>query len=333
MKLGRRRDESEAVDAFWRWWGEYGIHQVSGPAFADDPGAATAELSSRLRALHPALGWGLPGQPGERRLVLSPGGDPTAVIMVERMRRSAPTLEGWSLQIGRGPDTDAAVSTMMVAGHRVDLGAVELAFEPDPLRARLSVSVFHPDFRVFPLPLCQEIALHKLDFEFGEDTVGRWIGAIDIATIRHDTAASTDAVRAAIAELAATPPDEWGIVGGQWGTGAPFVGRVRRTLRWQDHPFLTRQHLLSARYRAQPNGLPTDDEFERLVAIDEALESIGGSAQLVLLVNSGGLRQILLFAREDDVETATTLRTLAKEHGYKLRSRDDPGWGAASQFL
>ena len=333
MKLGRRRDDTAAVDEFWRWWAEYGIHQVSGAAFASDRQAATAELSSRLGALHPALGWSLPGQPGDRRLVLSPGGHPMAVIMAERMRRSAPTIEGWSVQIGRGPDADAAVSTMVVAGYRVDLGAVEIAFEPDPLRARLSVSLFHPDFRVFPLALSREIALPKLDFELGEDTVGRWIGAIDIATIRHEAPASTDAVRAAIAELAATPPDVWGIVSGQWGTGAPFVGRLRRTLRWQDHPFLTQRHVLSARYRAQPNGLPTDDEFERLGAIDEALESIGGSAQLVLLLHSGGVRQILLYAREDDVETATALRTLAKTHRYKLQSRDDPGWSAASQFL
>jgi hypothetical protein len=123
------------------------------------------------------------------------------------------------------------------------------------------------------------------------------------------------------------------VIGGQWGTGSPFTGQLRRTLRWQDHPFLTRQHLLSARYRAHPNGLPTDDEFERLGAIDEALETIGGSAQLVLLLHSGGLRQILLFAREDDVETATALRALAKAHRYKLQSRDDPGWSAASQFM
>lgn len=333
MKLGRRRDDNSAVDEFWRWWAEDGIHQVSGPAFADDPAAATAELGTRLAALHPALGWSLPGQPGDRRLVLSPGLDPTAVLMVERMRRSAPTIEGWSVQLGRGPDADAAASTMVIAGHRVDLGAVELAVEPDPLRSRLSVTVFHPDFRVFPLPLSQEIALHKLDFEFGEGTVGRWIGSIDIATIRPETAVPTQAVRAAIAELTATSPDEWGILGGQWGTGAPFVGRLRRTLRWQDHPFLTRQHLLTARYRAQPNGLPTDAEFERLGAIDEALESLDGSAQLVLLLHSGGVRQILLFAREDDVATATTLRALAKAHGYKLRSRDDPGWSAAALFL
>jgi hypothetical protein len=206
MKLGRRRDDTAAVDEFWRWWAEYGVYQVSGAAFASDPVAATAELSSRLSALHPALGWSLPGQPGDRRLVLSPGGDPTAVILAERMRRSAPTIDGWSLQIGRGPDADAAASTISVAGYRVDLGAVDVAFEPDPLRARLNVSVFHPDFRVFPLALSQEIALHKLDFELGEGTVGRWIGAIDVATIRHETPASMDAMRAAIAELAATPP-------------------------------------------------------------------------------------------------------------------------------
>ncbi len=333
MRFLRGKADSTPVGEFWEWWTETGIHQIEGPMFTSDPGVATAELSKRILELNPALAWSIGGRDGQRVLVISSAGDPEATLVAEDLRLTAPAIAGWALQIGRGPEPEAARSIVQVVGHRVDLSLIEVTFAPDPARARLSVTLFHPEFRTYPERLALEAAFHKLDFELGENAVTRWIGQVDIARVRPERSETFDGLRAAIAEISEPEPTTWSIASIALSNGTNVVGRVRRTLRWQDHPFHTRHYVLRVRFRGRGDGLPTNEEYERLVAIDDVLEELAGAAEEVLYLTGAGERVIHFYAREDDAAAASALKAAAREHGYRLRSERDPGWTAVRDFL
>ncbi|MDY0061138.1 MAG: hypothetical protein RBU45_15125 [Myxococcota bacterium] len=171
-ETARREEVRRSVD---RAWGDLqanrdkiaqyleGSHGWDMPAF----------LSSVLEGIAPGLGWEFqPAEGGAHRLVLSTGGDPSRLPLVEEIVRRAPRLEGWDIRVGR-PAASEEVARLLAGGRT---GA-------DPGHPRFEVALGeHHRVDVFwhaDSPVPESSVLVFVAALLGEELLADWIGRVE----------------------------------------------------------------------------------------------------------------------------------------------------------
>src|SRR5690606_2441301 len=138
-----------AISEFWEWWAQ----------------------------ARPTIEASLAAGPG--------GGGPELRGLTERWARSAPSgpaAGGWSFHPARQRDPEMLTQDLMLGDHEFDLEYVRLGMRADTDRARVHVTVYHPDFLFVSEEQRLQVALNVLNWALGEDDVARWIGEVAIAT-------------------------------------------------------------------------------------------------------------------------------------------------------
>lgn len=320
------------VMAFWAWWAEEG-HRIS----PHEVTPAADELTRLVQAIHPDLTWHFgTGAQAEHRLTVSAGGVAQVRPSAERWFRGAPAADAtWEFSPSQQADPRALTNVLEIGGHRLELGATTFRVEVSAGELRVHVGVHHPAFADLPENVREQVSFLVLEWLLGEDDVERWLGRVEALPVAPADPSSGDGVRAAVASIAARrDPDAW--VLGQWqdGDGVPGLAIYRRGLRWLDHPTLDRHQVVSARYTAQPNGLPADsDALDGLRELESQLEAaLGGRGVLVGHESHRGVRTFHAYTDGEDQNADAALAAWAAAQGVAVVAEFDPAWSQVRHF-
>lgn len=315
------------VTAFWAWWRDEG-HRLS----PREASTATDELTRLLGAVDPSLsGHFGPGVTAEHRLTVSAGGVADGRPSAERWFRAAPAPDAtWEFSPRQEADPGALSHRLEIAGATVDLSETRFSVAPDARVRRVDIGVHHPAFAALPEQVCGQVTFLVLDWLLGEDEVARWLGAVEPLP-----GAPRDAVRRAVADLAARrDPDEWVLA--EWSDGElPGLASFRPWLHWLDDPLWDRYHALSVAYDARPDGLPPDGEtLDALGGVEAELEQVlGGRGVLVGHQTHRGTRTLHVYTDGEDQNAEAALTAWAAGRGIGVESVADPGWSRTRHLL
>jgi hypothetical protein len=144
-KPNRNSIEDDPIRAFWAWWAERRPAVEEAIYARQLPHGLVEELSTKVRAMDPALVWEV-GPAGRSRyqLCVSPDGDISRRALTESWVRLAPTDPQWDYYPARQPTPDA--STLKIGNHSFDAGSLRLATVVDAGRERVDLKVWHPLF-------------------------------------------------------------------------------------------------------------------------------------------------------------------------------------------
>lgn len=358
-----------AIAEFWEWWAD-ARSRIEAAAFADplergrpaaEPGGEPAapeppegepaegepaaaglpaelldEISGRVEAIHPDLRWEITGSAGAAALTLSGGGDGERRGIAERWRRAAPADERWTFHPARQPDPGLLANKLSLGDHEFDLGYVRLGMRADANRARVHLSVYHPDFLFVPDEARAQVASNVLIWALGEDDVARWIGEVTIATEQPVDALPPDTL-AAVVDQVAEPfkRPAWLRGEGRTPRGHPAHVTVLFPLHRQDHPLCELHVSVSLPYaNSNPDRLPVAPSSTALKAFEEKLSGLGEHAVLALVETGDGLRVFHLYADPDSGLVAELDQLAAdwQEGRARVAATPDPAWRALTPY-
>ncbi|WP_116946961.1 DUF695 domain-containing protein [Jiangella endophytica] len=326
FRRGSREVASHPVTAFWTWWAAEG-HRIS----PHEVSPLADELTRLVRAIQPDLTWHFGrGARATHRLTVTAGGVAEIRPSAERWFRAAPAADAtWEFSPSQQADPATLDNVLEIGGRRLELAATVFSIELSVDELRVHVGVHHPEFGGLPEDVRGQISFLVLDWLLGEDDVERWLGHVEPLPAAPAVAESGDGVRAAVAEIAARrDPDTW--VLGQWQDrdGLPGLAISRRGLRWLDHPTFDRHQVVTARYAAQPNGLPEDPgALDGLRAIESQLEAaLGNRGIFVGHESHRGVRTFHVYTDGEDQNADAALADWVAARGLTVESRPDPAW-------
>ncbi|MBN6053458.1 DUF695 domain-containing protein [Nonomuraea sp. RK-328] len=334
------------VPAFWAWWQE-ARPRVDAKVAADDMTGLAELLDPAVRALHPDLTWELaPGKEAAHALVVTSAGDAELRPLAHRWAAAAPEADLlWEFHPSRQADPRAAERTLDLGEHTFGLDKLTLGLRVPRDGSRVDVSAYHPVFADLDADDRLEATLLALDWLLGEDDVARWVGEITPVTFEPIDAVAAAHLPAVVADLAAdlapgAGEEQWALLEGQTGGGAPLTATARHPLRPVDHPLFDQHVEISLPYRHRDEGgRPAGDSLAALRAFEERL-SAGlldrrETALLAVHLSAEGLRVFHLYAAPDG-DTAAWAKELAKgwnEGKARVAVTDDPAWTAVAPFL
>jgi hypothetical protein len=316
----------------------------TGPGTPDAPGAAEGglpadlieEISGRVEAIHPELQWEISGAPGAAILTLSGGGVGELRGVSERWRRAAPASEGWTFQAARRAEPELLRRRLSLGDHEFDLEYVRLGMRADPTRARVHLSVYHPDFLFVPEEAQRQVAANVLVWALGEDDVARWIGEVTIATEQPVDALPPDTLTAVVDQVAEPFKEPTWLRGeGRTPRGHPAQVAVLFPLHRQDHPLCELHVAVSLPYaNSNPDRLPVAPSSTALKAFQEKLSGLGEHAVLALSETGDGLRVFHLYADPDSGVVAELDQLAADwpEGRARVAASPDPAWRTLAPY-
>ncbi|KAA1417743.1 DUF695 domain-containing protein [Nocardioides humilatus] len=317
---------SHPVSAFWSWWEARG-HRVDPHRISP----LTDELAELVASIHPELVWEFgKGVDSEHRLTVSAGGVAAVRPAAERWLRAAPApTETWEFRSSKEADPAGAGQTLEIAGARINLAETTFRVESSPEELRVHIGVFHPRFPDLSDQVRGQVSYLLLDWLLGEDDVERWLGHIEPLVVPPGLGGTAQDVVSAVDQIRSQRDiNEWTLARFADEKGRPGMALFRRGLRWLDHPTLDRHQLVTARYRAQPDGLPADDAaFEELQAMEEELESVAGTRGVLVGHESHcGSRRFHVYTDGEDQNVDADLRRWAQQRRVSLQATADPAW-------
>ena len=336
----RSRDTSSAsnpaIAGFWDWWGQ-ARPRIEAALDKELTADLVEEISMRVHAIHPDLQWEMGGEPAAPVLTLSGGGVGELRGVTERWVRAAPGDTGWTFHPARRPDPELLAHKLSLGDHEFDLEYVRLGMRADGKRARVHISVYHPDFLFVPEDAQRQVAAHVLDWALGEDDVARWIGEVTIATDQPADALPPDTLAAVVEQIAA-PFQEPNWLSGEGRTprGHPAHIGLRFPLHRQDYPLCDLHVAVAVPYaNSNPDRLPVAPSSAALKAFEERLNGLGNRAVLAARETGDGQRVFHLYADPDSGVLAELDQLAAEwqEGRAKVASTPDPGWRALTPYL
>ncbi|GAA2264837.1 hypothetical protein GCM10010149_01050 [Nonomuraea roseoviolacea subsp. roseoviolacea] len=336
----------DGVPAFWAWWEET-RPRIDSLVAADDIIGMGELVDRAVLTLHPDLKWELaPGKEAAHALVVTAAGDAELRPLAHRWAAAAP--EGdllWEFHPSRQADPRATERTVNVDGDLLKLDKLTLGLRVPRDGSRVDVSAYHPAFADLDADDRMDATLIALDWLLGEDEVARWVGEIMPVTFEPIDAVAAAHLPAVVADLAAdlapaAGEEQWALLEGQTGGGAPLTATARHPLRPVDHPLFDQHVQIAVPYRHRDEGgLPAGDSVTALRAFEERL-SAGlldrrETALLAVHVSAEGLRVFHVYA-DSEGDAAAWAKELAKgwdEGKARVTVADDPAWTAVAPFL
>ena len=338
-----------AITEFWDWW-PGARPRIEAAAFAAPPPADAApdspdeglpadlieEISGRVEAIHPDLRWEIGGESGAPVLTLSGGGVGELRGVTERWRRAAPAGEGWTFHPARRAEPELLRRRLSLGDHEFDLEYVRLSMRADQNRARVHLTVYHPDFLFVSADAQRLVASNVLVWALGEDDMARWVGDVTIATEQPMDALPPDTL-AAVVEQIAEPFKEPGWLRGEGRTprGHPAHIAVLFPLHRQDYPLCDLHVAVSLPYaNSNPDRLPVAPSSTALTAFQEKLNGLGDRAVLALRETGDGMRVFHLYADPDSGVVAELDQLAAdwQEGRAKVAATPDPAWHTLAPY-
>ncbi|SEM88679.1 DUF695 domain-containing protein [Nonomuraea pusilla] len=348
MRLfGREHDNEEAVRqddavaAFWAWWQESRPRVEALVAAGDKEGLAEL-LAPAVGAVHPGLVWEVaPGRSAVNALVVTAAGDAELRPLAHRWAGAAPAADlMWEFHPSRRPDPQPAGLSLDVGGFTFGLDKLVLGLRVPRGSDRVDVSAYHPIFSELDEETRTEATLLALDRILGEDEVARWVGEITPATAAPIDAVAAAYLPAVVADVASgAGEDQWLLLEGQTGDGAPLVAAARHPLRPVDHPLLDQHVMITLPYaHHDADGLPAGASEEALRAFDERLGALlapRDDALLAAHLSAQGHRVVHVYAdsRSDAAARVGELAARWKEGKAVVDVEADPAWAAVSAFM
>jgi uncharacterized protein DUF695 len=325
-----------AISEFWAWWGQ--ARPSIEAALAEGlPADLIEELTRRIHKIHTDLLWEISGaEGGSPALTVTGGGEAELRGIAERWRRAAPAGDGWRYFPARQADPEMLDQQLVLGEHEFDLEYVRVGMRADELRARVHLTVFHPDFLFVPEESQIQVTRHVLDWSLGEDDVARWVGEVRIATEAPIDALSP-AMLPAVVEQIAEPFAEPAWLSGEGRTprGHPARLMARFPLHRADHPLCDVHIAVSVPYQhSNPDRLPVEPSAGALRAFEKKLDKLGGGAVLAVHETGDGLRVFHLYADPESPVLAQLDQLVASwpEGKAKVASTPDPAWRALSAY-
>ncbi|HEX6469056.1 MAG TPA: DUF695 domain-containing protein [Streptosporangiaceae bacterium] len=331
-----------AIAEFWEWWpgARPRIEAAAFPADASTehelPADLIEEISGRVNAMHPELRWEITGAPGAPAFTVSGAGAGEPRGIAERWRRAAPAGGSWTFHPARRPDQELLRGKLSLGDHEFDLTYVRLGMRADPNRARVHLSVYHPDFLFVPADLQRQVAAEVLDRALGEDDVARWVGDVTIATEQPVDSLPPDTL-AVVVDQVAEPFKEptWLSGEGRTPRGHPAHIAVLFPLHRQDHPLCDLHVAVALPYaNSNPDRLPVAPSSTALNAFQEKLAGLGERAVLAMRETGDGLRVFHLYADPDSGVVAELDQLAAdwREGRARVTAVPDPDWRALAPY-
>ncbi|NUR84597.1 MAG: DUF695 domain-containing protein [Nonomuraea sp.] len=349
MRLFGRKDEEEeagragdGVAAFWSWWQE-ARPRLDSLVAAVEPEGIEELLAPAVSALHPGLVWEVaPGRNAAHALVVTAAGDAELRSLAHRWAAAAPQGDLlWEFHPSRQANPQALELTLDVGGYEFAIDKLMLGLRVPRNQPRVDVSAYHPIFGELDEETRLEAALLALDWLLGEDDVARWVGEITPATFQPIDAVAAAHLPAVVADLASGFQDEeWVLLEGQTGEGAPLVATARFPLRPVDHPLLDQHIEITLPYAHRDDrGLPVGDSLTALRDFEERLAArllkLRGDAVLAAHLSAAGHRMIHVYA-DPASEAAIHAKELIvswEEGEPRVDVGADPAWTAVAPFL
>jgi Family of unknown function (DUF695) len=331
---------SPAIAEFWTWWVqarprvEAALTDGGQQEFATE---VAEELSLRVHKIHSGLQWEIGGgHDGTPTLTLTGGGVDELRGLAERWLRAAPSGTDWEFHAARQADPEMLDQKLQLAEHEFDLGYVRLGMRADAGRARINITIFHPDFLFVPEAAQLQVAFHILDWALGEDDVARWVGEVRIAT-EQPVDALPSGMLSAVVEQISEPFRERAWLSGEGRTprGHPARVGVRFPLHRQDYPLCDLHVEVSVPYaHSNPDRLPVEPSASALRTFEKRLSALGDRAVLAVRQTGDGLQVFHLYADPDSGVLAELDQLTAgwAEGRAKVASAPDPGWRALAPY-
>ena len=315
-------DASDAIARFWGWWAG-AADRVAAAIEAGDPGSMVPEISANVDQLHKGLAWELSkGAASRHALVVSPEGDPALRPVALTWLAAAPARDpAWEYHASRQP---GPLGRLQLDGVDVDLADYRAIAGWDEGRERVDVRLWHPGLTEASPSTRMRAAYLFLDNLLGEDSVERWVGAIDL--LDDPTGGRTpDELRAEIERRAAEATGEaWTLM--QRSDGALIS--VNAAVKPIDHAFC-QQHLVVTVER----GIEHFRGTHELEAVGEAQDRLADAIVAIGGVSVGHVterrRRRIHYMCPDAAAARDTATAWANEHRPYSPSIDvkpDPGW-------
>lgn len=329
MRFFRRdtRDEQAAIEEFWQWWAT-ARDRVAAAIEDGTAGDWVGEISDRVHAIHEDLAWELaPGATSTHALVVSPEGNPVVRPTALTWLAAAPDPDGtWEYHASRQP---GALMVLQAGGVEVDLQEVRSIASWNSDRQRVDVKLWHPTLESAPESTRSQVGFLFLDNLLGEDTVERWIGAIDVldAAISGRT---PEELRAEVDRQAeAASSESWILATRTDGRGDEAIVLVNAAIKPIDHPF--HQHHLAVSIGVGSERLAGDEALgDALEAAEERLVEAMTPASAVYVgrVTERKRRAIHFVAQSADRARAAVKEWSKAERALRpsVQVRHDPGW-------
>ena len=336
QKLRRHDGDSPgpetAIEAFWVWWNdnEARVTGVMGQIFPDD---LIEEFGEMVNGIDAGLAWEFgPGRAAEHALALSGEGDPALRVLAERWRAQGPG-DGpvFEFHATRQPVPPERLPDMNIrmGGLNVSFADFRLVLDEDDKRTLIHIGLYHPVLADADHDQATQLSFIVLDQVLGEDGVERWLGSVDI--LSEPPAQAIDLVElsrqvAAFAE-SSQRSDVW-LVGEGEVSGQPVLYVLDTAVKRWDHPLKDTFCEVKVAYKDRGDGLPEDDEKDRIDLLENALfDELGAEAVHIGHRTGAGSRLIFLYV-DGDSDAPRRVRTWMQccIPPGSLETVRDPGW-------
>ncbi|THJ68458.1 DUF695 domain-containing protein [Arthrobacter echini] len=332
----RRGTGRDPISAFWQWWADEGEDLLTTATRDGGFGSHVEVMTRQVQAIARGLEWETrTGWGAEHTLYVSGGADPSLRAVAERwFRASPPAGRRWEFAPARSPRPEMLESTITYRGRTFDLARTRVHANPTRAGDSFIVSVFNPAF-TGQWDDEYELCVLLLEWLLGEDDVRRWVRRVDC--IVHDVVDSISAAQLPerVADLARSlPRPHWLLLRGTLGSGSPILVRVRRPLRWIDHPRLDLHSALKVPFDADDQGLPAPSAEDMLHSVEQALvRQLGPRGLLVATETSRGVRTLHVYSDSEDRTARDVLDAAARNsRRVSIRHTLDPTWKKVQDF-
>ncbi|MEV0624208.1 DUF695 domain-containing protein [Nonomuraea sp. NPDC050404] len=349
MRLFGRKDadegaggSAEAIAGFWTWWQET-RPRLDSLVAAGEADKLEEWLAPAIAAIDPGLVWEVgPGRQAAHSLVVTAAGDAELRSLAHRWAKAAPPSDLlWEFHPSRQANPQAMDLTLDVGGFEFALDKLTLGLRMPRNQPRVDVSAYHPIFGELDEDTRMEAALLALDWLLGEDDVARWVGEIAAVTFDPIDSVAAAHLPAVVADVASGHgEEEWVLLEGQTGSGAPLVATARHPLRPVDHPLFDQHIMITLPYaHRDENGLPVGDSLTALRDFEERLAArllkLRDDAVLAAHLSAEGHRIIHVYADPTSEAAIHAKELIVGWEGGEPRVdvSADPAWTAVAPFL
>ena len=322
----------ETIEAFWKWWPTVS-HDIASSIDGGRSGAWSDEISRRVEAIDPDLGWELgPGKKSRHHLAISSGGDPEGRVLAERWLSRAPAAdEIWEYYAARQAHTEDPVFITTIDGVDLEIGDFRLQYDVDETRESIDVKVHHPELHRLEEGQQGLAVFLFLDGRLGEDGVERSIGEVTPSPEPLLNPENPEQFVAAVEALAEKATAErFVLLEGKTPQGQPVIASVNVAIKRVDHLLMdVHFEIHIAIEKPTAEGLNTADEGADLNAVEDGLLELLDHDAVYLGRETGRGERVIHLHAAAAGPAESRIRDWMRKHpdrDIELKVAYDPRW-------